>query len=277
MVDPSELDKARNAIDHIGVAALPFLVKWIHYERPTWRFIVGYLLSRVPLAGAYRLSQRIIETQRYQLAEGTPYAFKLLGKEATPAFDDLCRLMSDTNGTEGSVRAPRALVCFGTNALPQLLAVATNELHPNRPNALEAIGEMSDIGDAAQIAITALTNCLNPTNDPFLQMTAISALGNLKTSPQSSVPALVSCLKSTTPQLRWYSTMALGKFGPQAISAIPALTKPLQIPTPTFAKAPPRRFIRSIQQRLQIRPPSSPLFDPLSPAKNPCLFVFIRG
>jgi HEAT repeat protein len=89
---------------------------------------------------------------------------------------------------------------------------------------------MSDPGDAAQTVALVITNCLNPTNSLQIQPTALVALGNLKPCPQISVPALISCLKSTDPNIRGYSAMALTKFGSQASNAIPALTNALTDP-----------------------------------------------
>jgi HEAT repeat protein len=116
------------------------------------------------------------------------------------------------------------LSCFGTNALPALLAAATNAEHPAWPQALDAIGMMSDLGDAAQPTVIAITNSLS---DPIRQEGAVYALGNLKAVPQISIPAIVPFLQSTNAHLRGNSAAALGKFGSQARSVIPALTNAL--------------------------------------------------
>jgi HEAT repeat protein len=89
---------------------------------------------------------------------------------------------------------------------------------------------MSDSGDAAQTVALVITNCLNPANSTQIQLTALVALGNLKPCPQISVPAFISCLKSTDPAIPGYAAMALAKFGSQASNAIPALTKALTDP-----------------------------------------------
>ncbi len=218
--------KTTNAIGHIGVAALPFLLEWIQCEPTPWRTTVGAFLKEIPFSLAHKLSRRVTEPRAYYLAEGTPHAFAVLGKRALPAFNDLCRLMNETNSPYTADGAARALAGLGTNALVALLAVATNAHHPTRLGALGAIGNMSDMGEAAQIAVPAIANCLTETNQT-VQMIAITVLGNLREAPQISIPALVSALKSKNAKLRLYSAKALGDFGSQASNAIPALTNAL--------------------------------------------------
>jgi hypothetical protein len=110
------------------------------------------------------------ETQR-QLSVGTDESFRILGQRAQPDFEDLHRLMNQTNTPYTASHAAAALGHVGKSAFPPLLAVLTNAQHPARTGALNAINEISDLGDAAQLAVPAITNCLNPTNDPVLQMT----------------------------------------------------------------------------------------------------------
>jgi HEAT repeat protein len=135
--------------------------------------------------------------------------------------------MSATNVPYTALEATMALGYLGTNALPPLLAVAANARHPARLGAITAIGSIPDIGDAARLAVPVITNYLNVTNTPTMQIVAITALGNLRAAPQISVPALVSTLKSKNAKLRLYSAIALGNFGPQAIGAVSALTNAL--------------------------------------------------
>jgi HEAT repeat protein len=124
-----------------------------------------------------------------------------------------------------TIQVTMDLSCFGTNALPALLAAATNADHPAWPQALDAIGMMSDLGDAAQPTVMAIiTNCLS---DPIRQESGVFALGNIKAVPQISIPAIVPFLQSTNAHLRGNCATALGKFGAQARSVVPALTNAL--------------------------------------------------
>jgi hypothetical protein len=225
--DFHQYEKATNAFDHIGPAALPFLVKWVQYNPPRWRFALAAPLNFSRFQLAQDLSDLIANRNASYLAGGTFQAFQVLRERAMPAFDDMYRLMNQTNSLFREMGLWN-LSCLGPRALPPLLAVATNAQQPRlRSQALNAIAMMPDLGDAAQMAVPALVTCLGETNNPSTQVSAIGALGNLKASPQISIPALVSCLNSKNARLREYSATALGHFGPKAISAIPALTNAL--------------------------------------------------
>jgi HEAT repeat protein len=256
---PSDEEKAKSAIDHIGADALPFLVKWIQYENPPrWRGTLGNLVYRTHFPFADRLSVWITGGSAGYLAQGARHAFALLGRRATPAFGDLCRLINDTNSRYTATFAAGALGFLGTNALYPLLTVATKAQHPARLAAIRAIGNISDLG-AAPLVVSTITNCLDPTNHPNVQRFAIIALGNLKASPEISVPALLSCLNSSNPKLRCASADALGEFCSQAAAAIPALTNALtdansdvrdkaaialhRIDPATFTNLPPRAIV----------------------------------
>jgi hypothetical protein len=226
--DPDQPAKATNAINHIGPAALPFLVKWIQYEPPGWRSTFGILLEETPFITVREFGDQIRQPTAYRLAAATPYAFGILGKTAMPAFDDLCRLMNETNRPCTASQAALALSHLGTNAVPPLLAVVTNEHHPARLAAINAIGKISYPSDAAQLPVPTITSCLSDTNNPDSQVIATIALGDLKSAPQISIPALVSSLNNGSTELRRYSAIAIGCFGSQASNAIPALTNALK-------------------------------------------------
>jgi len=143
-----------------------------------------------------------------------------------PAMDDLVRLMDDAGPRDSltTIQVTLDLSCFGTNALPALLAAGTNAEHLAWPQALDAIGMMSDLGDAAGPTVIAITNLLS---DPIREEVAVWTLGNLKTVPEISIPAIASCLQSTNSHLRGNSATALGSFGSQALSVVPALMNAL--------------------------------------------------
>jgi hypothetical protein len=81
MDNPDQYQKATNAIDHIGAAALPFLVKWLQYEPPQWRTRLGYWLRGNPFPLAAHLYYPIKEPRAMQLAAGTHQPSKSSGKE----------------------------------------------------------------------------------------------------------------------------------------------------------------------------------------------------
>jgi HEAT repeat protein len=218
---------ATNAINHIGVTALPFLVKWIRGFPPPWRIALANSLypSRFPFTS--KLSNLAAGQSAWPLSIGAHDAILVLGEKAMPALDDLCRLMNDTKNPTVANMAASCLGSLGTNALPPLLAVVTNTNHPARAGALGSIRVMSGLDNAAQTAaIDAIATCLTDTNRG-VRMLAVTALGELRAAPQISVPALASSLKSKDAKIRLYSAIALGNFGSQATGVVPALTNAL--------------------------------------------------
>jgi hypothetical protein len=234
----SEYQAATNAIDHIGVAALPFLVKWAYNDPPKWKSNLGVALYRI---GLQSTAERMMTGARIErLANGTHECFRILGSRALPVVDDLgSSLVSGTNDPATSVILILGLRCFGTNALPALFTVATNETHTARWQALEAIGEIPEIGNASQQLVDVLTNIIyvTDTNNPSGQLVAVYVLGNLKAAPKVSLPAIAFCLQSTDAELRAGSAEALGNFGGEALSFVPALTNALLGASPSVRKS----------------------------------------
>jgi HEAT repeat protein len=219
----------------IGPSALPFLLKWIQYEPAPWR---DKLASRMPnsprgRAIALRLVNPRAQTRAYEAAFG----LHCLGYQAKPAIPELVRLMNKTNHLQTALRATEALAYTGTDALPPLLAVIQNQTHPCRATALNMLVHMPVITDAGRITVPAVINCLLETNDATIPVIAATALGDLKTAPELSVPALLHSLQSPDPKLRRASAFALIDFGDQAASAIPALTEALKDPDPPVRDA----------------------------------------
>jgi hypothetical protein len=217
-------DKATNAVNNIGAAAFPFLIKWIQFEPP----VLGYWLSRAHIPVPRKINDLIYRPKADRLASGTVFAFEVLGTKATPAFGELCWLINQTNLTQTRCRALSALTFFGPNALPPMLAVATNVHSTIREIAFDYIAAVPNPGGAAELAAPSLIQCLSETNNPNIQHHAAYALGALRAAPQISVPALLACLNSRDAIVRASSPYALGKFGPQASNAIPALTNALR-------------------------------------------------
>jgi HEAT repeat protein len=228
---------ATNAIDHIGVTALPFLLKWLQYDHPRPARMLVYYLDKTPSALAHKLAALIIDSrQSYQLSTGAYCAFSILGPRAMPAFDDLYRLTRQTNSRFTATWALYSLSRLGTNALPPLLMAATNVQSHVRLEALRTIPTMPNLGDTTEVAVRALTNCLTD-ETPAVQEAAALALENLAAAPQTSVPALLACLTSTNAILRGRSAQALAAFGPQASNAIPALNNALTDPNLTVRQS----------------------------------------
>jgi hypothetical protein len=146
------------AIDKIGPAAIPYLLKWTQYERPRWRQNLCTWLDRRAYTLTRELASMLADKRADLLASGTSAAFNVLGPRAMPALDDLCRLMNDTNRPSTALRATGALAYLGTNALPQLEAAATNANYPINLAALDAVRKIR----LRELAAVTLTNAPPP-------------------------------------------------------------------------------------------------------------------
>jgi hypothetical protein len=128
--ESTELQKvmATEAIDHIGPAAGPFLVKWIQ-EKPTKR------------------TER--RTNLYELARGAVNAFHILGRRAASARDDLRRVANDSNLTASSHQM--AVECFDC---------LQKDPQPSRGGLFRSVAilPIGNFSDQAASASPALTN-----------------------------------------------------------------------------------------------------------------------
>jgi NADPH-dependent curcumin reductase CurA len=127
--------------------------------------------------------------------------------------------MNDSSHVWRAERAASSLGCIGQDSLPTLLAALTNEASPIGYQAGRAIGRM---GTNARPALPSLVGLLTITNRSAAF--AAEILGDLKAGPELVVPALTKCLRdSVNPLARYSSARALGQFGGEARSAVPAL------------------------------------------------------
>jgi HEAT repeat protein len=230
------LRKAKEAIDHIGTNATPYLLAWIQFEpKPGLfrsRLANPYSWSGGPLSFRDRMLYTF-RSQRERLAEGAAPAFEVLGARAIPAIPELSRLMNTRTNPITALRAGMALVWLGTNGLPALLAAIDDPEHQNRFVALMAIDLLSNRSRPSdERLVPHLIRCLDEDKDSRVPRLAASALGRLAVAPHLVVPALTNCFRSTDSRLRQTSAIALAEIGHAAATALPALTNALSDPDP---------------------------------------------
>jgi hypothetical protein len=228
-VEEAEFQQATNAISHIGVAALPRLVKRLQYKQPQWKVNLAVRLSQSRLLFAGKLYDWTADRRPQQLADATYFGFQVLGKRAMPAFGELCQIMNNSKDPVIAGRAAMALGCLGTNALPSLLEVLANPQHPAQLDAGIALGMMSEVLEALQLAASGAASFLGMTNtEPTL--IAINSALMQKGFPQVSTTfAAASMVRpSVAAKVRALETSA--GFGPKGSNAIAALSKALDDP-----------------------------------------------
>jgi len=90
--------KAIDAIQHIGTNALPFLVRWIQYERPAWRHRLFDASWKLPhnIQFSRTFSRLLVLGDKYDRANAAAAAFNILGPRARSAVPELTRLAEKT-------------------------------------------------------------------------------------------------------------------------------------------------------------------------------------
>ena len=96
--------QATEAIRHIGTNALPYLLRWIHYEKPRWKTSLNLLGAKLPSSiQKLPLFRWLVYDKAELRAERAVDAFSVLGPKARPATDELVRLALVEN-----LKAPNA-------------------------------------------------------------------------------------------------------------------------------------------------------------------------
>jgi len=229
-VEDAELQQTTNAIAHIGVAALPFLLKSLQYEQPRWKTALAARTFgfRLPFANNQLYYKWVTDRRAYELADATYSGFQALGTRAMPAFNDLCQIMNHSTNGGVAGRAAMALSRLGTNSLPPLLEAAANPLHPACLEAMQAISTIPEVDEATEAAVSAAASCLGLTNK---QPTLIGINGFLlnKRCPQISITAVAASLVGSNISAK-VRAQILAYSSAQASNAIPTFAKALVDP-----------------------------------------------
>ena len=227
------------AIQSMGTNAFPFLLQWLRAPEPVTHYYLANIASKLPP------SLRPAWADSGYIPRGllSAHAFQALGDQATPVVRDLSILAADTNNPDGADMALTALSYMGSNGVPPLLAAVRNPSHPFRSRAVYMLGQSKNLGPNADAVITELVAELK---DPAVNQDAARALGDLKSTPAISVPALAHCLEASNdaPNFRAVAAISLIWFEENAKPALPYLTNALGDPDPEVR----RTVANSIQQ-----------------------------
>ena len=97
-----ESPQAKKAILQIGSNAVPYLVKWIRYEPPSWKEKLYAVVNKA--SSSLKFSYRLTDSEEF-LAYGSMRALLVLGPEAHGAVRDLTKVMYDPKTTISANRA----------------------------------------------------------------------------------------------------------------------------------------------------------------------------
>jgi hypothetical protein len=100
---PGDAGQAEDGIRHIGTNAIPFLLKWIRYDRPAWKTKLYALVHRTPRG--LKLAYLVTDISQERRAFGSMRALLVLGPEAHGAVRELARVMYDPKASSSAGRA----------------------------------------------------------------------------------------------------------------------------------------------------------------------------
>jgi hypothetical protein len=201
--------RAEIAIGHMGVSALPCLVKWIQYEQqrlPWWKNATLIVACKFHIKGSrvwnissgrYAGRPIYIPGRSLEWLYNDPaskradyayrYGFKLVGPTAAIALPDLLRLSESTN-TVISARAKYAMVTI-PNVLPRIVEMLTNDTTTVRYCAIRGLNSFGSLAHEF----------------PGIDTTSL-------------VPPLLQRLQDPDIRVRNEATNALSKIAPETLS-----------------------------------------------------------
>lgn len=214
--DVEETPKGREAVDHIGVAAVPYLLGWMQFDSTGWRERLASRLYECPWRLVRKAGDWVWPERSLELRRGSYAAFTVLGQRGYSAFGQLRRVLDNTNFPQESCAAALALGAIGTtNCVPVLVRAAVT---PGHLASLVAVHAMRPYG---RVAVDAITNFLGGTNDFRVQITAIESLGLIGDEATNAAPALSNALTDADPGVRAAARDALRQIAPRSGSDVP--------------------------------------------------------
>ncbi len=173
------------AVRAIGTNALPYYLKWICYESPSWR---RTLRLKLPARMAFNpIVDNWLEGAAARRARYAGEGIGILGTKAVSAIPALEALMKDRTRPESSFHAIMALGSIGEQSVPVLMAALADPQQPNRSQIVNSFHNLtSERGANACLAIVvkALTDkdaSVRTAATNVLKFRAPSALTNAAT------------------------------------------------------------------------------------------------
>ncbi|HTL16151.1 MAG TPA: HEAT repeat domain-containing protein [Patescibacteria group bacterium] len=211
-----EYDRAREAVRHIGRAAVPQLISVLRdrdaspkHKLVKWAF-EHHLTKSKPVPVKEKQHRAVL-------------ACNVLGPDASAAIPALIALLND-GFTESFVGA--ALGRIGPEATVPLIGALTNRNALVRAEVMIALANFPTNGTTV---VPVLIQCLKD-NAGFVRALAARSLGELTQEPTISIPALAGVLEDGDVQVRRNACVALGKFKKQAKGATRHLFGALEDP-----------------------------------------------
>jgi hypothetical protein len=218
-----------DALEHFGSNALPFMLRWVRYQPPAWRYKLDTWISRWPKPLSKKGSPAWvrIDQSKWLLARDTAFAFGALHvSQQKIAIPELTQL-----ALRGNQNAALALEYMRPFSIPALVELVRARKVPRRIHILRLI-ILDDIGTNNSPVIPILIDCLHDP-DPQLAAAAAEMLAATHVPAPLAVPPLTEGLRHSNSDVRKTCAYALSSYGREARSALPSMTNLLADSAPS--------------------------------------------
>ena len=249
----AKFERSAEAIRQMGTNAIPPLLEMMRrQDSPFKAGLIDFLRRRV---GMKRWPVTAIEEQLHGA-----FGLAALGPMARPAIQGLAQMAGDDHAPGAVYYALKGIGSEGILAIGELCKSRWCEglwqhykhdlslQYPARPE------EISRLLDDLRAKET------------HRRIQAADAMGRRRNRelPLLIVPALAASLNDIDTNVRWFSAEALGKFGSQAESALPALTKAASEDNSTDVRSVAATAIKKIQTDLATKATPSGASNPVN-------------
>ena len=209
-----------------ALTSVPVLIQVLDDIDPIIRDCAAHTLGMIgePASAAVPALTAALNDPDEEVRYSAAFALGQMGPAAAVASPALVQTLGDLNPIVAT-KAMIALITIGPPAKAALLeGIADNK--DNISFFCLAIGALGHTGSDEQ-TVEVLLKALNHAKSK-IRFRAAHALAVLKTPPDVIVPALVAKFNDESPGVREASVLSLGKIGPPARDAVPALIKVLE-------------------------------------------------
>lgn len=217
--DPTAMHECEQAIRAIGTNGLPHLVAWVAQGPAPWGDQRARIARHLPkwMTQWKPVQSWIGHSEDEKRAEAVLSAFGVLGAQAAPAIPQLERIVYETNQGPQRHRALTALAFIGLPSYHAMTNFMTRPAFDGEYTTVEFYLRYYGID-----ALPTLLQNLASQNEHVAAPSAL-LLGQLRQEPDKAIPVLIKATTSPIGRVRALAAHALGDYGPEAASAVPAL------------------------------------------------------
>jgi HEAT repeat protein len=225
---PEDVSPASQAIQTIGVKALPHLVRWIKHQPGAITLWYRRVEKKLPTAFSNsRVGRAMAGGGTYDRGFVAAYAFAALGTNARPAIPELARLLNQAGKSRVSTKAVIALARCGPQALAPMLAALTGTNDFVRGRILWQLPELQQRGVDISPALARILECLQSQNNTVV-LQASGALWQMLPERGLVLPTLVSAMTNQNYYVRMTCVELFSAYGESASNALPCLIEALR-------------------------------------------------